>query len=40
VLKGEVLGPVDVAVPLAVSGIVAAACLVYVARMLRAAALK
>jgi sodium transport system permease protein len=40
VLKGEVLGPADVAVPLAVSGIVAAACLVYVARMLRAAALK
>ena len=40
VLKGEALGVPDVAVPLLVSGIVAAVCLVYVARMLRAAALK
>ena len=40
VLKGEALGVPDVAVPLLVSAVVATACLVYVARMLRAAALK
>jgi sodium transport system permease protein len=40
VLKGEALAVPDVAVPLLVSAAVAAACLVYVARMLRAAALK
>ncbi len=40
VLKGEALAVPDVAVPLLVSAVVATACLVYVARMLRAAALK
>jgi len=40
VLKGEALGAVDVGVPLIVSALLAAACLLYVARMLRAAAVK
>jgi sodium transport system permease protein len=40
VLRGEALGVVDVAVPLAVSIVLAAACVGFVARALRAAALK
>lgn len=40
VLKGETLGAADVLLPLVVSALLAAVCLAYVARMLRAAALK
>jgi sodium transport system permease protein len=40
VLKGEALTALDVVIPLAVSAAIAAACIVYVARQLRAAALR
>jgi sodium transport system permease protein len=40
VLKGEALTVVDVVIPLAVSAVIAAACIVFVARQLRAAALR
>jgi sodium transport system permease protein len=40
VLKGEALGALDVLVPLAVCLVLGALCLIYVARTLRAAALK
>jgi sodium transport system permease protein len=40
VLKGEALTALDVAIPLTVSAAIAAVCIVYVARQLRAAALR
>jgi sodium transport system permease protein len=40
VLKGEVLAPMDVLIPLAVSAAIGALCIAYVARRLRAAALR
>jgi sodium transport system permease protein len=40
VLKGEALTALDVVIPLAVSAAIAASCIVYVARQLRAAALR
>jgi hypothetical protein len=40
VLKGEAVGVLDVALPLAVCALIAAAGLAYVARQLRTAALR
>ncbi len=39
VLKGDAMAPVDVLVPLCVSAVLAVACMVYVARTLRRAAM-